>query len=114
MTITCAALVPAASQAQSQGTPALRIGDRTAEVGQKVRVTGRAPGAAGRTVTLQQSADGGATWTTLAQGAVGQRERFRFRVALPRSGTLRAAIGLPADGSAAYAASGATTNEARV
>jgi rare lipoprotein A len=115
MSITCAAVVPAATQAQTQGTPVLRVGDHTAEVGQHVRVTGKAPGAAGRSVTLQQSTDGGATWTTLSQGTVGQRDRFRFRVAIPRSGKVRAVIGLPADGSAAYAAyGGTTTNEARV
>jgi hypothetical protein len=115
LTMTCAAAVPAATQADTQGTPVIHVGDRTAEVGRPVRVSGKAPGAAGRTVTLQESADGGAGWTTLAQSTVGHGDRFRFRTAVPRSALLRASIGLPADGSAAYAAAaGATSNEAPV
>jgi rare lipoprotein A len=114
LTMTCAATVPAPTQADTQGTPVIYVGDRTAEAGQRVRVSGRAPGAAGRTVTLQQSADGGAGWTTLAEGTVGKADRFRFRTAVPRSGVLRATIGPPADGSAAYAAAGSTSNEAQV
>jgi hypothetical protein len=115
LTMTCVATVPAATDAATQGTtPIIRVGDHTAEVGQRVLVAGKAPGAAGRTVTLQHSVDG-AGWTTLAQGVIGSDDRFSFRTAISRSGVLRASIGLPADGSASYAeAGGATTNEATV
>src|SRR4051794_8176947 len=92
LTISCAASLPTAAHSDTQGTtPAIRVGDRTAEAGQRVRVTGRAPGSAGRTVALEH--ERGGAWTTLVRGVVGPQGRFRFRLALPGSGLLRATIG---------------------
>jgi rare lipoprotein A len=114
LTATGVATVPAATLADTQGsTPVLRVGDRTPVAGQRIRVTGRAPGAAGRRIVLQHRTRSGA-WTPLKEGIVAGGGRFRLRTAVARSGVLRALIGAPADGAAAFAAAGSTTNEASV
>src|SRR4051794_22040761 len=100
MTTTGAAAMPAstlAADTQGSTTPVIRVADRTAEAGQRVRVSGKAPGSAGRSVVLQYRTAGGG-WTPLKTSVVGDGGRIRFRTAVPRSGVLRALIGAPADG----------------
>jgi rare lipoprotein A len=109
LTMTCAAAVPAAARADTPGTPVIHVGDRTAAAGQRVTITGEAPASAGRTVLLQHRT-GPSGWTTLATGATDAGGAFRFRVAIPRSGVVRAAVGLPTDGTATLADAGATTS----
>ena len=79
LTMTCAAAVPASAQSDTPGTPVIRVGDRTAEAGQRVTVTGKAPAAGGRSVLLQHRT-GPSDWDDAHHG---RRGRGR-QVPLPR------------------------------
>lgn len=71
----------------------LHVSARSVRFGQEVTVTGTAPVAdAGRQVVLQIAGGPSAAWHTLANTRVGRAGHYRFRVALRRSGELRALI----------------------
>jgi rare lipoprotein A len=93
LSVPTTAVALAAGQADAQSAIQIDVSDGQVGFGQHVTVTGTAPPAsAGQRVSLEFAGGGGSSWQTLTSTQVGSQDRFRFRVALRKSGLLRAVI----------------------
>ena len=110
---TCAAAMPGAAHAQTQGsTPTMRVSDRTLTVGHATRVRGSVdPSYAGRTAVLAFRAPGAPDWSPIATAAVSSKGGYMIRHSVPSSGTLRVTI-QAAEGTATAAGSSPEVNVA--
>lgn len=96
----------AAVAGAADAPPAISVADSTIAYGQAVKVNGRAAGSlAGQQASLEYDS-GGAAWRVVRSTTVGQDGSYRLTARLPRSGSVRIAIG------AVSAARGASVSDA--
>lgn len=84
----------AAVAGATDAPPAITVSDSTVAFGQAVTVAGRAADSlAGRPVSLEYGSGRAAAWRVVSSVTVGHDGSYRFAVRLPRSGSVRVAIG---------------------
>ncbi len=104
---------PAAAQ-DAPGGPTAEVADAHLAYGERVVVSGTAPGGAGAPVRLEFLPAGESAWVPVAQAAAAGRGRFRLAGRLSRSGAVRVVAAPAATAASAGAGAEATSPVRRV